>query len=521
MSATMQELIQDIADRQKAIGDQIVSEARIKELINESFPALAENKEFVRKMRFGGGPDASVVGSKFARWNYTAADIEWLYDHQRSLQGRNLEGGGQHPGPSEDLKKAFNAVSDAYYLSDAEARAIDKQAIDDLYPRIPNAATLARFGGSINRYKRWADPARKAAMAALDAPEFGRASSMDSGTSGYGSQLIGAQYVGDLWDAAFQEGRVAPLIPSFDMTAPTAYLPVAVDMPEMYLVSESTSDVLATAQYASIRTGSQRVTVTAKKFVIHQVWSGEMEEDSIVPYVPFLRQQAARGLSFYTDFVVLNGDTVTAGTGNINSDDAAPAATKAYLAFDGIRKAAIIDNTANLKNNAGAAISLSTLRDLKGLMRDDTRYVDFGHPNDPNDLVFVADIDTADRIALLDEIMAAKIELGASANLFNGQVTSYLGHPVIGTMAQSKTDSDSKYTTTSPSTADIYGQVTAFNRNAFVIGWRRRVKMFTEAIPASDQMRIVYSLRMGFGRFTPTGAASGIEASAVAGNIGL
>ena len=35
--------------------------------------------------------------------------------------------------------------------------------------------------------------------------------------------------------------------------------------------------------------------------------------------------------------------------------------------------------------------------------------------------------------------------------------------------------------------------------------------METERIPSSDQTRIVYSLRVGFGRFTPTGADSGIE----------
>ena len=33
--------------------------------------------------------------------------------------------------------------------------------------------------------------------------------------------------------------------------------------------------------------------VSAAKFVIHQMWSGEMEEDSIIPFVPFLRAQAA------------------------------------------------------------------------------------------------------------------------------------------------------------------------------------------------------------------------------------
>ena len=45
--------------------------------------------------------------------------------------------------------------------------------------------------------------------------------------------------------------------------------------------------------------------------------------------------------------------------------------------------------------------------------------------------------------------------------------------------------------------------------------WRRRVKVETERLPGTDQTRIVYSLRLGMGRYTPTGAASGIEAADV------
>jgi hypothetical protein len=170
---------------------------------------------------------------------------------------------------------------------------------------------------------------------------------------------------------------------------------------------------------------------------------------------------------------------------------------------------------------AGKAATLNMLRDLKGLMRDTTRKVDFGHPNNPLDLVFVADIETGDRLALLDEVVRAKFELGSNANLLNNQVSSFLGHPVISTMALDKTDTDFKYTTTSASTADIYGQVVSFNRNAFVAGWRRRLRMSASSIDGSDQYRLVYSIRLGLGRYTPTGAASGIEGSALAGGIGL
>lgn len=491
--------MKDISDRLTSIGEQ-VSEERLRAMVNTEFQSLAGDEKFVRKMRFGGDADEKLATSKYARHGLNAADIEFLYDLQSSLAGKPKRDGGIHTGPSEELKRAFSAVSDAYYLSDEQIKEIDRRAIDDIFPRIPKAEF------------RQGTPRARAYEAAI------RAATMDTGQSGFGQQLVGAQYVGDIWDAAFQDARIAPLIPTFEMTAPTAYLPVAVDMPEPLYVPESTSDVLATAQYATVRTGSQRVQVDAKKFVIHQVWSSEMEEDSIIPFIPYLRRQAALALGFYTDSLVLNGDNTNAGTGNINLDDADPADTKYYLAFDGIRHAALVDNTNNAIDVAGN-ITLNTLRDLRSRMKDTTRFVDWGHPNRAEDLVFVADPDTADRISLLDELISAKVQNGSNANLLNGQITSMLGHPVISTMAQPLTEADGKSSTTGSN--NIKGQVTAFNRNGFVLGWRRRVRVATEQVIASDQMRIVYTFRVGFGRFTPSGNVNAIEASAVGYDISL
>lgn len=476
------QLIQDIADRMKALTESVPTEESIRSIVGSYLSSLTDDDPIVRKMRFAGG-DTALIGSKFARWNYTPADVEFLNDIMVSRAKMGLAG------PSDELTRAFRGVSDAYYLSDDEVKRIDRQAIDELYPRI-NKRQIKQY---------------EAAMRAMDTAE-----------SGYGSQLIGAQYVGDLWEAARPASNVFGLINTFEMTAPTAYLPVEVDFPEMYLVSESTAN--NSSNFSTTKTGSNRVSVTAKKFAIHQMWSGEMEEDSIIPFVPFLRMQLAKSLAFYSDSVVLNGDDTNAGTGNINLDDADPADTKHYLAFDGIRHAWIVDATAQGASAAGA-ITLNMLRDARGRMLDTTYYHDWGHPNDRNQLVFLCDVETGDRIALLDEVVSAKIQNGNSADLLNGQVASILGHPVVTSIAYSKTEADYKVSTTAGN--NVKGQVTAFNRGGVTAGWRRRVRLETERIPATDQTRIVATLRMGLGRYTPTGAASGIKWCAGIGNITL
>ena len=501
----MEQLLKEINDRLVALGEN-ASEGRIKQIVNDAMSALVNDEQFTRKMKFGGTKDERLLGTKYYRWGLTLADVEWLYDLQQSLRGSQRPGGGIYDGPSETLQRTFDALSKAYYLDDAQIREIDRKAIDDMFPRIP----LHVFPESER------DLAKRGAWELM--PSYQRAlRAMDTAESGYGSQLVGAQYVGDLWEAARYESAVMALIDTFEMTAPTAYLPVEVDIPQLMFVSESTT--YNATNYSTVKTGSQRVTVAAKKFVIHQMWSGEMEEDSIIPFVPFLRRQQQFSLAYYGDALILNGDDTNSATGNINSDDADPTDTNYYLAFDGIRHAAIVDNTGNSLSVAGAT-SYDKLLKMRQRMKDTSNMVNvhWGKPTNPDDLVYVANDETADAIALLDEVLTVE-KYGANATVLNGEVGRIGRHRLITSLAVPLTDTDGKYTTTSPSSNDTKGQVVAFNRRAFKWGWRRRVRTETERWLGTDQTRIITSMRAGFGRYTPTGAASGIEAVAVDYNI--
>jgi len=465
------ELLKDISARLTAIGES-VSEERLKGLVKTYLGELTADKDFQRKMKFGGEGAGRLAGSKFARWNLGVADIEFLHDLLSAEQANGRKG------PSEDLRNAFSDLSEALYISDAEIRKIDRQAIDNLFPRV-HKGNRAQYEAAIR--------------------------AMDTAESGYGSQLVGAQYVGELWEAARNESRVANLIGSFEMTAPTAYLPVEVDIPEMLVQSESTA--AAASAYDTSKTGSNRVSVSAKKFGIHQMWSGEMEEDSIIPYIPFLRRQSQLSLAYYMDSLALNGDTTLSN--GINNHDTVAAATVHYTAFDGIRHACLVDNTGNSASAANGPVELALFKGIYGRMLDATYMHDWGHPNNPLDLVHVVDPYVGDHMLLLDEFLTQD-KAGNQATLFAGQVSKVFGHPVISSIALKKSSLDG---TIDADTAgdNLYGQIVSFNRNGLKWGWRRRVKVETERIISTDQTRIVYSLRLGLGRFYPTGAASGIE----------
>jgi len=482
---TLDDLVADIGQKLTDLDDKFTPE-RIQELVRTNITEMMGDDDFVRTIRFASEP--KLVGTKYARLGMSAADVEMVFHILESARVAN-----RSQGPTDELRKAFEALSDSEVVDSSIARMRDTRMVEEMFGdgRLDNAG-FSKAMGAIEQV-------------------YGRA--MDTAETGFGLELIGAQYVSDLWAGARTLSRVAALIPTFPMNAPTAYLPVEADIPEMLFVSESTAS--NSSNYSTSKTGSNRVQVDAKKFVIHQMWSGEMEEDSIIAFLPFLRGQAQRAIAHYSDSLVLNGDTTNAGTGNINLDDADPADTKHYLAFDGIRHAALVDNTAN-GASAGASLTYDKIVNLRKLGIDATYLHDWGHPINPADFPFVCDPETADEIAQLTEVQTVD-KYASGATVLNGEVGNIGRNPLITSIAVSRTEADGKVSTTPAN--NTLGQVVAFNRNGFTTGIRRSLKVETERIPATDQSRIVYSLRVGFGRFSPTGAASGIEAAAVLYNI--
>jgi len=493
-----EKLMKEISDRVNSIGEQ-VSEARLKAIVQEELSLLWGEEDFIRKMRFGGNGDRRLLGSKFHRYGLGLADIEFAYDLMKATKMI-----GRSKGPSEELENAYAQLSKAIYIPADEVRKIDQTALDNVFSRIP-----VRFFPMEDQ-----DLAEKGAWAETRA-YLNAMRAMDTAESGYGAEIVGAQYVADLWEGARRESKIFSQIETFEMTGPTAYLPVEAAIAEMFYVTESTA--ADASNYASSKTGSNKAQVDAKKLIIHQVYSGEMVEDSILPYVVFLRKQAQKSLNFYSDSLVLNGDTTNAGTGNINLDDADPADTKHYLAMDGIRHAALVDNTGNATNHAGATVNYKALVRLRKLLLDTTYKHDWGNPTDPNDLLYIANPELATEISLLDETLTVD-KYGPAAAVIKGEVTRIGMNPLLPSSAMSKTEADGKVSTTAGN--NTQGQVGLFNKRGYVAGWRRRVKMEAERLPGTDQNRIVYSMRLGLGRFSPTGVAGGIEHSAVLYNIG-
>lgn len=361
---------------------------------------------------------------------------------------------------------------------------------------------------------RVADPRLKGANEKTRAivAESRKQRAMDTAESGFGAQLVAdAMYVPTLWQAAMEDyGTIAPLIESRVMSGPVGKHPVLGSVPDMILAAESASAISGTF-YATQKVGSNEVTLTANKLLAHFNYSGEMVEDSVVPFVGLLQAALAKSQAKTLDKLALNGDTTNAGTGNINLDDADPTDTLYYLATDGIRHAFLVDATGQ-GVNVGGALTYAQLMKLPTLMLDRTYDHHWGRPDDPNDLIYVGTPELDNDVLMLDEVVAASQARGVLVPTapIRGELFRVAGkHPYISTSAMGLTEADGKISTTSGN--NTLGQVVAFNRRGLLWGVRRAAQVEVERVAGSDQWRLVLSTRVALGRYSASGAASGIK----------
>lgn len=330
-----------------------------------------------------------------------------------------------------------------------------------------------------------------------DPERFSRA--MDSAESGFGSQLIGAQYISQLWEAARNEDSLVGDIRQIQMTDPTTYIPIDAGLPEMKFVGESLTE--GASNYTTSKTGSNRVTLTAKKFTIQQIWSAELQEDSIIAFVPFLRAQLSASVAVHMGSAFYNGDDTTTSTGNINLDDNTPGSTKHYLAFDGIRHYWIVDTATQGKNMAGA-LNPDEIWKARGKLsgqQDDidaeVKTINWG--KNARDLRAVMDFDTFMVMHRLGEVLTVD-KYGPNATVVSGELGSYAGIPIISPPYAAKTDADGKLVDTEAT--NIKGQITIFNPKGFISGVRRDMQFFLDRIQRTDQFLIELFLRVAFVR---------------------
>lgn len=324
-----------------------------------------------------------------------------------------------------------------------------------------------------------------------------KANELDHSTqANFGDEWVPDLWSGDLWRRARLENVVLPLFRSFDMPSNPYELPVEGGDPTVYFVPETTSEnqqSLADANSAipDSKIGSGKVSISAKKLALRVGFSAELTEDSIIPILSLYREQADRAIMDAIDHVLINGDDTNTATGNINSDDADPADTEKFLAFDGLLHSALVEDTSRRLDAGGVAPTLSLIRATRFKMLS-------AYALRPKDIVYLAGGEVFAKLLNLDEFLTME-KIGNRATILNGMIGEIDGSPVLTSAELALAEADGKKSATPGN--NILGRMAAVYRPNWYVGYKRRVVVSVDYLPYYDSYQLTATVRLGFSHF--------------------
>jgi HK97 family phage major capsid protein len=214
------------------------------------------------------------------------------------------------------------------------------------------------------------------------------------------------------------------------------------------------------------------VSIPQKKLYYSVGISDYLDTFSVVDILPKLREMTAGSFTHTIADAVLNADSSTATTGNINSDDAAAATTFAatggaldrrILFNDGLRLQPIA-GTANVDKYDVGTLATDDFFTLMGLLRTDVL---------PTDAIMIMDKGTYYKAMALSDFKDMSIN-GRLSTVSTGAITNINGVDIFVTDLMRKTEADGKLSATGSN--NTKGQIIVAKRNAIQRGFGRTLE---------------------------------------------
>lgn len=322
--------------------------------------------------------------------------------------------------------------------------------------------------------------------------------------AGFGDEWIGVAYSTRLWEAIRQGTFVGQRLSAGAIEVPpgneSIFLPLEGADPTFYKVGETTGNNATTgipdATVPASKVATDRKQLTLAKMGARTIWSGEMEEDSLIAFVSQLRRQLETAGMETFEHVLIDGDTATGATVNINDIAGTPAGNEAFLLVNGFRKSPLVTTTANSRS-AGALTAEDFLETLKlmGLAgrNADKRYTEF-----------ILDKWTSWKALELPEVKTR--DVFAQPTLENGELTGIYGYKVNTSAFMHWANQDATFGLKANTAGKVdldtaanntTGSILAVRFDQWQLGFRRRMTIETQRIPQADATQIVALMRFG------------------------
>jgi HK97 family phage prohead protease/HK97 family phage major capsid protein len=277
--------------------------------------------------------------------------------------------------------------------------------------------------------------------------------------------------------------RVAGLFPTITMPTQPYDIPgMAVSRVRGGKAVEQTADTGQTA-FKKITPGTRKITLTAGKFAATMLVSKELEEDSLIPVMPFMQQEILDFLAADIEDCILNGD----GTGGHQDSDVTDADDPRRV-FDGLRVQGLAQAATRSDASSASKMTVAILRAARAKMG---KYgLDLGN------LATVMGINSF--YQLLDDTSVVTVDkFGSGATVLTGQLGAVDGVPIIV----------SEYVRQNLNASGVYDNVTTtetyavmVHRLGFLNGVRRQVstQWLRENYAEYDQDALLVTHRRAF-----------------------
>lgn len=307
---------------------------------------------------------------------------------------------------------------------------------------------------------------------------------MGTGETGYGLEWIPTQFSPQLIDRVRLELKVAALHGRVPMPTNPYKAPVVAADASAYLSPENVSD---TKTYLTpSKAGTTNITFTAKKLTCRIIVSDELTEDSIVPILPFIQNQAVGALAAAQEDATINGDTAIGTASAIDYDmQQSDDANNPRAAWNGYRKLVNADST--VKVDLGT-FNISNLRLLRQKMGK--------YGVNPGQLAWVVSVAAYNKMLSLPEVMTLD-KYGPQATLLQGELGRLDNIPII-VSEYVRQDLDATGVNSSTPGNNIKTIALLVFRPGFMYGDRRQVTVRSKEDWETEQTIIASSQRLDF-----------------------
>jgi hypothetical protein len=300
---------------------------------------------------------------------------------------------------------------------------------------------------------------------------------LDTAEVGGGSDIVFTGMSPEVINQVRQELKVSSSLINVGLPTNPYKVPVELGPATAYLVPENTADTGQTSVPAS-QAGTANITFNAKSIGALTRISKELNQDSIVPMVPFIQSALMRGLAEGIENALINGDTTAT-----HQDSDITGATNVGKSWNGFRKLAI----ANGYTYDAAVWTIDAVRNMRKSMGK------FGI--NPDRLALYVSNSAYIQMLGWDGVLTLD-KFGPNATILTGELLKVDGIPVVVT----------PHIRQNLNATGVYDGVTAtktgallVHRDGFAIGDRQVVELDQTDEPIAYRQRtILADMRVDF-----------------------